>query len=220
MFLRTFPRSGIWTGVWKLRPVAIAAERPDILALQELVRARRCGDMGRILCDLVNRFHGTEEYQLHYAEADGLGEDDWKFDEGIALMGRLQCASTEIGIRKFSNQVRLTTSIGNQQYRLPDDRVAIHARYVLAPNLELDAYGTHLTDRNDQTDGVTVRVAQARELLEWVRHTSQPGNPVLIGGDFNDVAQSETIQTLTSNGFIDIHAAAGTGPVTPTTATT
>ena len=83
---------------------------------------------------------------------------------------------------------------------------------MLAPGLELDAYGTHLTDRNDQSDGVTVRVAQARELLEWVRHTSQPGNPVLIGGDFNDVAQSETIQTLTCNGFIDIHAAAGAGP--------
>src|SRR5271170_6754046 len=184
---------------------AIAAERPDILALQELVRARRCGDMGRILCDLVNRFCGGEEYQLHYAEADGLGEDEWKFDEGIALMGRLQRASTEIAIRKFSAQVRLATSMGNQQYRLPDDRVAIHARYVLAPGFELDAYGTHLTDRNEQTNGLTVRVGQARELLQWIRHTSQPGNPILVGGDFNDIAQSEAIQTFIGDGFIDLH---------------
>jgi len=56
-----------------------------------------------------------------------------------------------------------------------------------------------------------VRVAQARELIEWVRHTSQPGNPILIGGDFNDVAHSETIRTLTGSGFIDLHAAAGIG---------
>ena len=130
---------------------AIAAERPDILALQELVRAQRCGDMGRILCDLVNGFCGKEEYQLHYAEADGLGEGEWKFDEGIALMGRLQLVSPAVGILKFSAQIRIATEVGKQQYRLPDDRVAIHARYVLAPGLELDAYGTHLTDRNEQT---------------------------------------------------------------------
>ncbi len=34
---------------------AIAAERPGIVALQEIVRSPICGDMGRKLCDLVNR---------------------------------------------------------------------------------------------------------------------------------------------------------------------
>jgi endonuclease/exonuclease/phosphatase family metal-dependent hydrolase len=191
---------------------AIAAERPDVVALQELVRARRCGDMGQTLCGLVNRFCDGDEYHLHYAQADGLGEDEWKFDEGIALMGRLNRAPGEIDILKFSAQVRIATTVGNQQYRLPDDRVAIHARYALVPGLELEAYSTHLTDRNEQSDGISVRSTQARELLEWVEHTSQPGNPILIGGDFNDVAQSPTIQTFTGNGFIDLHAAAGEGP--------
>ncbi len=36
---------------------------------------------------------------------------------------------------------------------LPDDRVAMHARYVVAPGVELDAYATHLTDRNEQCEG-------------------------------------------------------------------
>ena len=45
-----------------------------------------------------------------------------------------------------------------------------------------------------------------------MQRTSQPENPVLIGGDFNDVPQSDTIQTFTANGFIDLHAAAGQAP--------
>ncbi len=191
---------------------AIAAERPAILALQELVRGSQCGDMGRTLLDLVNRFCEGDRYALHYAEADGLGEGEWKFDEGIALMGRLERASDDVGILKFSSQVRIATTVGGQQYRLPDDRVAIHVRYTLAPGLELDAYGTHLTDRNEEGVGVAVRVAQARELLEWVQRTSQPDNPVLIGGDFNDLPQSETLRTFTANRFIDLQAAAGQGP--------
>lgn len=190
---------------------AIVQERPDVVALQELVRASRCGDMGHRLRDHVNHFCGRDEYHLHYAEADGLGEDEWRFDEGIALMGRLKAATTEVEILKFGAQVRIATSVGDQKYRLPDDRVAIHARYELAPGFELDAYATHLTDRSEQLDGVAVRHAQARELMEWVRSTSLPENPVLIGGDFNDVSDSDTIQTITGNGFIDLHAAAGAG---------
>jgi hypothetical protein len=35
---------------------------------------------------------------------------------------------------------------------------------------------------------------------------------VLIGGDFNDVLESDAIRTLIDNGFIDLHAAARIGP--------
>jgi endonuclease/exonuclease/phosphatase family metal-dependent hydrolase len=191
---------------------AIAAERPGIVALQEIVRSPVCGDTGRKLCDLVNRHCNRDEYQLHYAPADGLGEGEWKFDEGVALMSRHERAAHDIAVLKYESQCRITASVGSQEYRLPDDRVAMHARYVVAPGAELDAYVTHLTDRNEQTAGVAIRLLQACELLQWVQRTSRPGNPVLIGGDFNDVPQSDTIRSLTDNGFIDLHAAAGGEP--------
>jgi len=191
---------------------AIAAERPGIVALQEIVRAPACVDMGRTLCDLVNRRCSGAEYHLHYTPADGMGEDDWKFDEGIALMSRHERASRDVAVLKYASQVRLATTVGAREYRLPDDRVAMHIRYAVAPATELDAYVTHLTDRNDQSDGVAIRTLQARELLQWVERTSHSGNPVLIGGDFNDVPESDTIRSLTGSGFVDLHAAAGTDP--------
>jgi len=194
----------------EIAAAAIAAEQPAVVALQEIVRARNCGDMGGRLCELVNRHCNGTRYQLHYAVADGSGEDEWKFDEGVGLMSRHERALQEIAILKFSSQVRIMSRVGKREYRLPDDRVAMHVRYRVAPAIELDSYVTHLTDRSDQS-AAGIRLNQARELIDWVQRTSQPANPVLIGGDFNDVPESETIRTLTDNGFTDLHAAAGSG---------
>ncbi len=195
----------------EIAAAAIAQTRPGIVALQEIVRARQSGDMGAKLCALVNRLCGGQHYQLHYAAADGLGEDEWKFEEGIALMSRYEIAG-EIEVFKYPSQVRITASVGNQEYRLPDDRVAMHARYLIDRGVEVDAYGTHLTDRNEEQDGVGIRVLQSRELLQWIERTSGPDNLVLAGGDFNDLPESATIRTLTAGGLIDLHAAAGDGP--------
>ncbi len=191
---------------------AIAAARPGVVALQEIVRAQACGDIGQKLCEMVNRYCKSAEYQLHYAPADGLGEGEWKFEEGIALMSRHERAPRDMAVLKYSSQIRIGTKVGNQEYRLPDDRIAMHIRYVVAPGIEIDAYATHLTDRNEQSGGIAIRMLQARELLEWVEGTSHPGNPVLIGGDFNDIPESDTIRSLTAAGFIDLHAAIGNEP--------
>ncbi len=191
---------------------AIAAEQPGIVALQEIVRARACGQMDRKLHELVNRTRAGAPYRIHYAPADGLGEDEWKFEEGIALMSLHEHADRGPEILKYAAQVRIGAAVGSQQYRLPDDRVALHLRYKVAPGIELEAYATHLTDRDESSGGEPIRVQQARELLQWVRHTSDPRNPVLIGGDFNDVPESDTIRTLTENGFIDLHAAFSSSP--------
>lgn len=196
----------------EITAAAIAAERPGVVALQEIVRSKPCGDIGVRLCELVNQRCNGALYQLHYTPADGLGEDEWKFDEGIALMSRYERTSHDAGMIKYSSQVRISASVGSQEYRLPDDRVAMHIRYLVAPGFELDAYGTHLTDRNEQSESVAIRVRQARQLVEWVESTSRPANPILIGGDFNDVPDSDTIRTLTESGFIDVHSAAGADP--------
>ena len=191
---------------------AIASEEPGIVALQEIVRARACGEMDRKLCELVNRSRDRAQYRIHYATADGLGEDEWKFEEGLALMSFHQRAADHLEVHKYASQVRIGASVGSQQYRLPDDRIALHLRYLVAPGLEVDAYATHLTDRNEESAGELVRMEQARELLQSVDRTSNPGNPVLIGGDFNDVPESDTIRTLTENGFIDLHSGTSSEP--------
>jgi endonuclease/exonuclease/phosphatase family metal-dependent hydrolase len=191
---------------------AIAAERPGIVALQEIVRARACGQMDRKLCELVNRSCEDAAYRIHYAPADGMGESEWKFEEGIALMSLHGHSDRGPEMLKYSSQVRIGASVGSQQYRLPDDRVALHLRYLAAPGIELDAYATHLTDRDEDSGGELIRLQQARELLQWVEQRSDPRNPVLIGGDFNDVPESDTIRALTENGFIDVHAAFSGAP--------
>jgi endonuclease/exonuclease/phosphatase family metal-dependent hydrolase len=127
-------------------------------------------------------------------------------------MCRLPRAQHQITTLKYTSQVRLASSAGRQQYRLPDDRVAIHIRYVVAPGFEIDAYATHLTDRNEESGGVAIRQHQAYELVDWVQHTSLPENPVLIGGDFNDTPDSGTVRSIIDADFIDLHAAAGAGP--------
>src|SRR5579875_2390169 len=196
----------------EINAAAIAAQRPGIVALQEIVRSPVCGDMGRKLCELDNRRCNGPEYHLHYAPADGLGEGDWKFDEGVALMSRHPRGLRDVAVLKYAAQVRIAARVGGQEYRLPDDRIAMHMRYVVTPAIQLDAYVTHLTDRNEEAADAPVRVLQARELIQWVDRTSDCGNPVLIGGDFNDVPESDTVRTLTGSGFIDVHAAAGREP--------
>jgi hypothetical protein len=78
----------------------------------------------------------------------------------VALLSRYRRTPLEPEVIKYSSQVRIEISVGKQEYRLPDDRIAIHVRYGLAPGVELDAYVTQLTDQNQQQSGaVSVRVA-------------------------------------------------------------
>src|SRR5690242_17213500 len=47
---------------------AIAAQHPGVVALQEVVRARACGEMDRKICDLVNGGCKTAAaYRIDYA---------------------------------------------------------------------------------------------------------------------------------------------------------
>ncbi|MGH7988105.1 MAG: endonuclease/exonuclease/phosphatase family protein [Candidatus Binataceae bacterium] len=189
----------------------IAAQRPHAVALQELVRASRCGDLGAKLAELVNQASGGALYTLYYAPADGAGEGDYAFDEGVALM-TLHPVAAAPEIFKFRSQVNLSTTVAGHRYRLPDDRVAMRARLRL-PHGTLDLYVTHLTDRDERSDGgVAIRVLQARELSAWINQRSGDGTPVLVAGDFNDLPESGAVAVMTRAGFIDVYAAAGQPP--------
>src|SRR5258708_5671240 len=68
----------------------IAARRPHVVALQEVLRATGSGDIGAKIRDNVNRLCGGEVYRLDHAVADGAGDGESSFDEGVALLSRLE----------------------------------------------------------------------------------------------------------------------------------
>jgi hypothetical protein len=48
------------------------------------------GDIGVKLRDAVNRLCGGEVYRLDYVRADGAGDGEFGFDEGLALLSRIE----------------------------------------------------------------------------------------------------------------------------------
>jgi len=190
---------------------AIAAHRPHVAALQEVLRATAPGDIGAKLRDRVNRLCGDELYRLDYAAADGLGEGEFSFDEGVALLSRLE-ADGPAEVLKYSTQVEMATEVAGHRYRLPDNRVAMRRHFRTENGARLDVGVSHLTDRPECIDGVAIRAMQARELARWATAGSDSETTVILAGDFNDVADSETIANLKHAGFIDLHEAFGSGP--------
>ncbi|MGH8013192.1 MAG: endonuclease/exonuclease/phosphatase family protein [Candidatus Binataceae bacterium] len=189
----------------------IAARRPDVVALQELVRASRCGELQVKLVRLVNQACGEGLYTIHYTPADGAGEGEYAFEEGVALMTLRQVAAGP-EILKFRSQVSLSTTIAGHRYRLPDDRVAMWIRLRLAHG-ELDVYVTHLTDRGERSDnGASIRCLQARELAAWINQRSGDEVTAVVAGDFNDLPESEAVMAMSHAGFVDVYAVAGKPP--------
>jgi endonuclease/exonuclease/phosphatase family metal-dependent hydrolase len=190
---------------------AIAARRPHVVALQEIVRSTTSGDIGARIRDTVNRLCGGELYRLDYAAADGAGEGEFSFDEGLALLSRLEPVAEAESIR-YRAQVEMVTEVAGHRYRLPDDRIAIRRRFRLDNGSMLDFYVSHLTDRPEAVEGIPIRALQARELAQWAAGAPHPHASSIVAGDFNDVAGSEAIASLIGAGFIDLHAAFGEGP--------
>jgi endonuclease/exonuclease/phosphatase family metal-dependent hydrolase len=190
---------------------SIAAHRPHVAALQEVVRSTRSGDIGTAIRDRVNQLCGGEVYWLDYAIADGAGDGEFSFDEGVALLSRLESQGPAESL-KYRAQVEMATEVAGQRYRLPDDRIAIRRQLRLESGIEFDFYVSHLTDRAECIDAVAVRTMQARELAGWAAASSGTETTVILAGDFNDVPDSETIASLKRAGFMDLHQAFGSGP--------
>lgn len=189
----------------------IAARHPHVVALQEVLRATSAGDIGAKIRDRVNRLCGGEPYRLDYAAADGAGEGEFSFDEGVALLSRLEPAGAAETL-KYAAQVELAAEVAGHRYRLPDDRVALRRRFRLENGASIDIAVSHLTDRPETIGGAAVRTMQARELAAWASAEGDPDSTLILAGDFNDVPGSETIAQFGRAGFIDLHAAFGSGP--------
>jgi endonuclease/exonuclease/phosphatase family metal-dependent hydrolase len=189
----------------------IARRRPHIAALQEVLRASGYGDIGVKLHDAVNRLCGGEVYRLDYARADGAGDGEFGFEEGLALLSRIETDGPAESLR-FRAQVELAAEVGGPRYRQPDDRVAMRRRFRLESGATIDFCVSRLTDRPECIDGTPVRTLQARQLAQWALERTAPEMTVVLAGDFNDVPGSDTIESLKRAGFVDLHEAFGRGP--------
>jgi endonuclease/exonuclease/phosphatase family metal-dependent hydrolase len=190
---------------------AIASRRPHLVALQEVMRSADFGDTGAKILEMLNRFCGADEYRLDYAAADGLREGQFFFEEGVAILSRIEPEGAAESC-KFLSQINLTADFAGGRYRLLDDRIALRRRFRLESGSQIDFYATHLTDRPEAIDGVPVRRLQAGELIGWARTRERFGGTTVIAGDLNDLPDSEAVAALKDGGFVDLHEAFGSGP--------
>jgi endonuclease/exonuclease/phosphatase family metal-dependent hydrolase len=191
---------------------AIAARRPEVAALQEVLRTTGTGDIGAKIRDGVNRLCGSDIYRLDYAMADGAGDGDFSFDEGVALLSRLEPVGPAKSL-KYIAQVEMATEVAGHRYRLPDNRVALRRRFRLENGARIEVIVSHLTDRPECIDAVAVRTLQARELAGWAAAAGSSSEiTAILTGDFNDIPGSPTIAQFERAGFVDLHKAFGSGP--------
>lgn len=145
---------------------------------------------------------------------------DGRFMGGLAIAARLPFLET--------NETTFTAFSDPKKYGIGADGFAakgvLHARIAATKDAGswIDVFVTHLEARADE-----LRPQQYRELAEFVRAHSSPGQPVIIAGDMNtrgsaeDVAHSESDYRLMLSTYqkgrgdaplIDAWLAAGQGP--------
>jgi len=183
----------------ELLAAGIAEAKPDVVLLQEAsVTPGRHGNVAERLRDALNeRLRGEEIfYNSVFAMANGsrlIG-----FFEGSAILSRFQILSADSLV--YAAQALIP----------PERRIALRARVVTggetgeAGARSIEIIGTHLTNTETRKKGWLTRTTQAKELAAWLRSESDE-EPTLrvIGGDFNDAPDSETVQSMIASGSRD-----------------
>lgn len=144
----------------------IRAADPDIVALQEVIRATFVGQAFDLLGELSARL-GMD---AAFGEVTPIKEGSW----GNAVLSRwpICCARTFPLVHREDDDPRGTIEA---QVRVGDDSVAL--------------YSVHLSYREPET------ASQARQLLEIVQPALAAG-PVILAGDFNAAAESPALAAL------------------------
>jgi endonuclease/exonuclease/phosphatase family metal-dependent hydrolase len=152
---------------------AIKAERPDIIALQEIRHDVEKDAKGTNQAEqLARRLSG---YEMIYQPANPMPGRGW---EGLALLSR----------HRILRGARIDLS------RDPTDLEDRHQRIVLAaevatPEGSLTCFNTHLSL------SASARIRTVREVVQFVRQFAGE-QPLVLMGDFNDQPQSESMAFL------------------------
>ncbi len=174
----------------------IIATLPDAVLFQEAsvtLPETHCNVI-ESLADRVNAAlaGGPASYNWIYARANGSA-DLIGFEEGEAVLSRHEILSSEVTVYRVNPS------------SLPEFRIALRTT-VRGEQGDIDLFVTHLTNREDTVDADLVRTLQARELAEEIIPGRGNSHPVLVGGDFNDPPDTDTIAAMTAEGAVDMFA--------------
>lgn len=164
--------------------------RADVVLLQEVDRGtERSGHVDQLAeLERLTGMHGAFAKSLDYQGGD----------YGIAALSRWPIDSAET--------VPLATNPpadrGSDKY---EPRVAIHI-VLSAPEGRLDVIGTHLGAERVST----FRDQESRDLLRHISAHVAPDAPVIVGGDFNSVPESDIHASFTQH-FQDSWEKCGSG---------
>ena len=146
------------------------------------------------LADRVNTALSAEgkSYNRVYARSNGSA-DLIGFEEGSAILSLYEILSSDVTVYQ------------NNPGSLPEFRIALRATLRGSAG-DIDLFGTHLTNREDTVGAELVRTLQARELADVIIPGRGNANPVVVGGDFNDPPDTDTIVEMTDAGAVDMFA--------------
>ncbi len=177
------------------------AARPDAVLFQEAsvtFPEAHCNVI-ETLASLVNSaLEGeAETYNWVYARSNGFS-DLIGFEEGSAVLSLYEILSSDVTVYRHNPST------------LPEFRIALRAT-LRGQAGHIDLFGTHLTNREDMEGSELVRTLQARELAEEIIPGRGNGNPVVVGGDFNDPPGTDAIVEMTDAGAVDMFADSNPG---------
>ena len=169
---------------------ALAALRPDVIALQEAAVSRRLGNVPERLARRLGLHHA-------YAPATPYVFGDWFLSR--LVIGALGFREGPAILSRFPILEREVSRLPRCEHAL-DPRVLLRAR-LATPWGALDVFSTHIS-RDD---------CQARRVAELVA-ARRNGLPSILMGDFNALEDSPAIQAMTEDaGFIDAYRRANPG---------
>jgi len=176
----------------------IAGTQPDAILFQEASvtgAKKHCNVIESLTAQVNDSLVGEGvSYNSIYARANGSA-DMINFEEGSAVLRKHEILSSDV----YAYSHNATT--------LPESRIALRVT-IRGDSGNIDLFSTHLTNHEDVDipSSELMRTLQARELAEEFIPARGNSNPVVVGGDFNDLPDSETIQEMTAAGAIDMFA--------------
>lgn len=172
------------------------ATRPDAVLFQEAsvtMPEAHCSVIETLAGRVNTALEGeTDSYNWVYARANGWA-DLIGFEEGSAVLSLHEILSSDVYVYTHNPSSLL------------EFRIALRVT-VRGQSGNLDLFGTHLTNREDSVGTELVRALQSRELAEVILPGRGNANPVVVGGDFNDPPETETILEMTGSGAVDMFA--------------
>lgn len=177
----------------RFQAVAALAAAEDVAVILAQEVCERTGTSTRLLLTQALETATSTAWSSHwvYAHEAWSGTPD-AAQEGLAVFVRGALESpTFVGYRRQGALQRVLVGA-----RLPSNLGGLHV------------YSVHLDHAQPG-----VRAAQSAETASYALTRADPSLDVLVAGDFNDVADSETYRMMASMGFVDLSASLAPGRI-------